>query len=55
MGSLSGNPLPPDGQGMQGHNEAGRNSIQMPESPKDENGNPLPPPDGFQHGQQNSK
>ena len=51
----NGNPLPPDGQGMQGHNEAGRNSSQMPESPKDENGTPLPPPDGFQHGQQTSK
>ena len=24
-------------------------------APKDKNGNPLPPPDGYQHGQQNSK
>jgi len=28
-----------------------KNGEQPPEPPKDKDGNPLPPPDGFQHGQ----
>ena len=44
---------PPDGEGRQGQNGEDRSGSQPPEPPKDENGNPLPPPsDGSRHGHQ---
>lgn len=40
---------PPDGKNVQGADHSGQTP---PEPPKDKDGKPLPPPDGFQHSEQ---